>query len=146
MEESEFIATQNLELFVLKDEPSQSIKGAKKVDVKKGEKIPSVFIPLFLLRNRNFIANLEYDNGIPKLTAEQEKKYGVTFQKLEKTPMQVAEIGFTQEKLVQKLNNLKSEKFKEWAEKKYGEDNIDKRKSARNIIIDILNLQESEKR
>ena len=146
MKDSEFIATQDLELFVLKDEPSQNTKDSKKLDIKKGEKIPDVFVPLFLLRNRNFIANLDYDNGIPKLTEAQEKKYGVSFPKLGATPMKVAKLGLTQEQLVQKLNKLKSDKFKEWAEKEYGEDKIDRRKAAKKLIVDILKLQESEKR
>jgi len=133
----DFISSQNLDLI--------NSKG-KTIIVKAGEKIPDEFIPSFLLHNRNFIANLEYKNSIPSLSVEQEKKYGVSFKPPEAAPLKIKYNKYTQEKLTNKLNNLGAEKFKVWAENKFGDDEIDRRKSAKSIIVQILKIQEEAKR
>jgi len=144
-EESEFIATQDLDLYTKDGEPSASGEGTIAIKIKKGNKIPILFIPLFLKRNRNFIVNLGYKDGIPQLTAEQEKKYGITFKQVIH-PLKIKKDKYTQENLTQKLNKLGATKFKAWAEKEFGEDTIDRRKSGRSIIVQILKLQEEGRR
>jgi len=135
-----FKASQNLNLI--------NSKG-KNILVKTGEEIPEEFISRLIRHNRNFISNLEYKNGIPVLTKEQEKKFNVSF------GVKPEEKGFkgkikgdkyTQEKLTIKLNELGEEKFKLWAEKEVGEENIDRRKSGKSIINQLLKIQEENRR
>jgi hypothetical protein len=135
-----FLASQNLNLV--------NSKG-KEIIVDKGKEIPDEFVRTFLLHNRNFIDNLPYKDGIPVLTEEQEKKYNIKFGIL---PAQLGLQGkvkgdkYTQEKLTNKLNDLGTSKFKIWAEDECGKDIIDRRKSAKNIIVQILELQEKGRR
>lgn len=145
MKLSEFLANGNLHLCIKDNQPSPTEEGVKEILVKDGEAIPEIFIPLFLRHNRNFIRNLDYNNSIPVLTKEQEKKYGITFTKPKpgKTELKVKN-EWTQEKLTEKMNELKASKFKDWAEENFGKD-IDKRKSARSIIVEILMKQEGKR-
>ena len=156
LKQSEFTAKCHLTLHYNKEGPCPNIEGSKEENIKKGEKIPKIFIPTFIKNNRDFIANLPMKDGIPDLTKEQEKKYGLSFVKAKPK-------NFTEEveKLYPKydMENLKEkvadfikkngakagkEKFKNWAEKEFGEEKIDKRKSPDGIIVQILNLQDEE--
>lgn len=103
---------------------------------KKGTMCPESEIPRLLRYNRNYL-KLEYEAGIPILTEAQKKKYGVNFDGPKPT-MKIKVKQYTRENLTIKMNKLGSKEFKEWAEKQFGEDNIDKRKSARSIIYNIL--------
>lgn len=158
MKESKFIAKCHLNLHYTKDGPSpNNVEGVKEINIKKGGKIPEMFISLFIRHNRDYIANLPIENGIPQLTKEEEKKYGISFPKIiPKTFKEEVEKAYPKydiEKLKQRLANYikkngpkqGNEKFKDWAEKEFGEDNIDKRKSPDNIIVQILNLQDKKK-
>ena len=140
LELSEFIANQELDLHYHKTaeglQPCSSLeKDAVNIKLKKKDKIPVLFIPSFLEHNRNFLENLPEKDGLPYLTPEQSKKYGVEFGK--KSPKVKKYAIFTAEKLMQKWKKLGDEKFKAWAEKTFGEDQIDKRMSPRNIIVEI---------
>jgi len=145
MKDSEFISADNLTLHLIEGKPSANIEGAKELKVKKGEKIPDVFVPLFLRNNRDFIANLKLADGIPVLSAEQEKKYQLHFTKAKpktfKEEIDKSYGKYTMEDLKQKVAKLGSKGFKDWAEKEYGEDEIDRRQSADKIIVNILNEQ-----
>ena len=152
--DSEFIANCHLTLHVKDKKPSPNIEGCKEIKIAKGEAIPEIFIPNFITNNRDLIANLPMNDGIPALTKEQEKKYGLSFTKpkaktfseevkkyypkwnLELLKQQIA-------KYIKKNGpKLGKEKFKAWAEKEFGEEKIDKRKSPDGIIVQILKLQE----
>lgn len=149
MKESEFIAADNLTLHTLDGKPSPNIKDAKLVSIKRGDKIPEIFIPVFLRRNRDYIANLEMKDGIPALSKDQEKKYNVKFEKAPiKTFKKVVDESYgkyTEESLTQIIANKGSKGFKDWAEKEFGEDKIDRRKSSDKIKIKILNWQDEGK-
>jgi len=143
LEISEFIANQDINLHYNTGleglQPcSNEDKDAKNVKLNKGDKIPCVFIPKFLERNRNFFANLIEKNGLPFLTEEQQKKYGISFGKKPSVRKEYA--IYSMEKLLQKWKKLGSDKFKEWAEKQFGADNIDRRKGPRHICTDIRRL------
>jgi len=146
LEISEFEASQDLELHIKEGKPCGSEEGAEPLKISKGGKIPKIFVTPFLQYNRNFISNLPYENGIPQLTPKQEKEYDLSFKPLEPEKMIIKKHEWTQEKLTIKLNLLKAKDFKAWAEKKFGEDNIDRRMSSSKIIIEILALQERGKR
>ena len=109
---------------------------------KRGTKCPESEVPRLLRHNRNYL-KLEYEAGIPVLSDAQKKKYqiGNLFDG-PKPIMKIKPKPFTRENLTVKWNKLGTKEFKEWAEKQFGEDNIDKRNSARNIIYDILVEQE----
>ena len=153
MKDSEFAAKCHLTLHYTKDGPSPNIKDAKEINLKKGEKIPEIFIPNFIRHNRDFLENLKIENGVPQLTKEQEKKYGISFPKIiPKTFTEEVEKAYPKydmENLKQKVANyikkngskIGKDKFKDWAEKNFGEDDIDKRKSPDGIIVQILDLQ-----
>jgi len=143
---SEFKAKGFLEIYLKDGVPAGSVEGAKACFVKNGEAIPKVFIPTFLRSNRNFIENLKYENGIPVLTVEQEKEYGVSFSFIEKKPMKVTKDKYNQESLNVKLVDLGVAKFKDYAEEVCGVDVIDKRKSAKAIITQMLEIQEAGRR
>lgn len=154
MKESEFIASCHLTLHVKDKQPCPNIEGAKEINIKKGEAIPEIFIPNFIRHNRDFIANLPLKDGIPNLTKEQEKKYGLSFIKAKpKNFSEEVEKYYPKhnlENLKQKLANYikkngpkpGKEKFKNWAEKEFGEEKIDRRKSPDGIITQILRLQD----
>ena len=154
MKDSEFKAACHLTLHVKDKQPSPNIEGAKEIKIPKGEHIPEIFIPLFITKNRDYIANLPMNNGIPNLTKEQEKKYELSFTKAKpKNFSEEVEKYYPKhdlETLKQKLakyikkNGPKEgkEKFKNWAEKEFGEEKIDRRKSPDGIITQILNLQD----
>lgn len=135
-----FIASQNLDLI--------NEKG-KEVKVLKGEVVPKEFRRLFLEKNRNFLADLEYENGIPKISKEEEKEYKISFGiKPEDKTMKGKIKGrkYTREKLTRRLNKYGDKDFKTWAEKEFGVDEIDKRRSSNSIINQILKLQGAAKR
>ena len=145
IEYSEFEANQFLDLHYVQVQnfyapcPSNT-EGAINLKLKKGDKIPKFFIPTFLMKNRNFLANLSEKDGLPYLSPEQEEMYGVSFRpETPKKPKVMSK--YNTEKLMQKWKQLGDKKFKEWAEKTFievvGKDVVDKRKSPRNIIYDI---------
>ena len=145
LKESEFIATDDLRLHYLDDQPSANVKDATEIMVNKGDKIPEIFIPNFLRYNRQFLANLVLEASVPQLTPEQVKKYSYRTSKVSKTFKEEVDKSYqkyTMEDLTVKLSELKSKNFKEWAEKEFGADKIDKRKGSQNIIVDILQLQD----
>jgi len=146
--ESEFIAKCDLNLHLLDGKPSPSVEKAKEIKVAKGKNIPVEFIPDFLRYNQDYLANLVKKDGIPVLTKEQEKKYGVSFAPPKIIPFKEAVDKeydkWTMEKLKQKLAKLGDTQFKDWTEKEFGEDFIDRRKSSDNIIVKILENQEAE--
>ncbi len=154
MKYSEFKAACHLTLHVKENKPSPNIEGSKEIKVAKGEAIPELFIPNFITNNRDLIVNLSMKDGIPNLTKEQEKKYGLSFSKPK--PKNFSEevekyypphdLETLKQKLAKyiKKNGLKEgkDKFKNWAEKEFGEEKIDRRKSPDGIITQILNLQD----
>ena len=108
---------------------------------KKGTKCPESEVSRLIRHNRNYL-ELEYEAGIPKLTDAQKKKYNVeSLFNAPKPEMKIKPKPWTQEKLTVKMNELGANEFKEWAEKQFGEDQIDRRKSARAIIKQILDNQ-----
>ena len=156
MKDSEFIAKSHLSLHYNKDGPCPNIEGSKEVNIKKGGKIPEIFIQNFIRNNRDLIANLPMKDGIPQLTKEQEKKYGLSFVKAKPKNFteEVEKLypKYDMENLKEKVANyikkngakIGKEKFKDWAEKEFGEEKIDKRKSQDGIIVQILDLQDKE--
>ena len=142
---SEFEAANLLELYLKDGVPSGNFDGAKPAFVKKGEAIPKVFIPLLLRSNRNYIANLPYDSGIPKLTKEQEEEYGIAFTVVKKE-RKVVKDKYSQESLNVKLAELGDDKFKDYAEEICGAKIIDRRKSVKSIIVKMLKIQEVGRR
>uniref|UniRef100_A0A6M3L511 Uncharacterized protein n=1 Tax=viral metagenome TaxID=1070528 RepID=A0A6M3L511_9ZZZZ len=111
----------------------------------KGSKCPESEVPRLLRHNREYL-ELEYKSGIPQITKEQEEKYGVSFTPEPPKEMKILPREFSQEKLNVKLADVGAKKFKEWAEKKFGADKIDRRKSAKSIITEILRMQEEARR
>ena len=149
--DSEFLAKCHLTLHVKDKQPSPD---GEEIKVKKGEAIPEIFIPNFITNNRDLISNLPMNNGIPSLTKEQEKKYELSFTKAKpKTFSEEVEKYYPKHNLellkqrvakyIKKHGPKEGrEKFKTWAEKEFGEDKIDKRKSPDGIITQIIQLQE----
>lgn len=134
-----FLASQKLDFLDSK---------GKKIIVEKGEVIPKEFRRNLLLKNRNFISDLDYKDGIPVLTKEEEKEYELHFGVTEEQKGMKGKIKgekYTQEKLNIKLNELGDSKFKDWAESEFGK-KINKKRSAKSIISKILKLQEESKR
>jgi len=111
----------------------------------KGSKCPESEVARLLRYNREYL-ELEYKSGIPQITKAQEEKYGVSFKPEPPKEMKIPKREFSQESLTVKLADVGAKKFKEWAEKKFGEDKIDRRKSAKSIITEILRMQEEERR
>ncbi len=131
------------------------LKGSIEIKVKKGDLIPEIFIKSLLINNTSQV-EIEIDDSIPKLTKEQQKKYGIDIAKIKeekkekepKTDKEVVDKQFPKwdmEKLNVKLGKLGSKGFKEWCEKEFGADTIDKRKSSASIIVNILKLQDEGK-
>jgi len=137
---SEFIANQDINLHYKEDKPCSNIEeGCKNVKLKPKDKIPEIFIPNFLEHNRNFLSNLPRKDGLPYLTPEQEEKYGVQFRESKSKPIRRGG-KYSAENLMRKWTKLGDDKFKEWAEKEFGADEIDKRMSPRNIISEIRKI------
>ena len=91
--------------------------------------------------------DLEYKDGWPVLSKEVQKKYNLTYPpKNVLTKQKIKGRKYSQDSLTVKLNKLGSKEFKEWAEKTFGEDEIDRRESAKKIIVEILRLQEEKRR
>lgn len=111
---------------------------------KAGTDCPEAEVVRLLLHNREYL-NIKMENGLPVLSKEEEKKYDVSF-KPTVTPMKIEPRLYSQESLTIKLNKLKSKEFKLWAEKQFGENKIDRRKSSKAIITQILKIQEAKRR
>ena len=160
---SEFKATDNITRHYKDNTPCTNlIDGAKEVKIKKGEKIPEIFVKTLILNNLDQI-DIQVKDAVPQLTKELQKKYGLdieaeTKKKKDKEPKTFKEVVDKQfpkwdmEKLQKKLGyyikTYKKEgnsRFKDWTEKEFGEDIIDKRKSPDNIIVKILKLQDEGK-
>ena len=160
---SEFEAADNLTRHYKDKTPCTNlVKDSKEIKIKKGEKIPEIFVKTLILNNPTQIG-IETKDSIPQLSKEQQKKYGIDIEeeikkkkaKEPKTFKEVVDKQFPKwdmEKLQKKLGyyikTYKKEgnsKFKEWTEKEFGEDKIDKRKSVDNIIVKILKLQDEGK-
>jgi hypothetical protein len=163
LELSEFIANQDILLFYKKTkdgfEQCSNIlsngklnKEAIRLNLAKFDKIPKLFIPSFLEHNRGFIGHWREINGekifdmkfpekkgLPYITPEQEKEYGVSFKR--KPPELPIKTRYSTEKLMEKWKELGEDKFKNWAEKTFndllGKDIVDKRKKPRTIINNI---------
>jgi len=145
---SEFISNDDMELHYKDNLPSSNVNGADTYILKKGEAIPEIFVTLYLKNNPKLLQNLIILNGIPQLTEEQEKKYGIKFVRKITTFEQESEkekSKFTLEDLNVKVNELGKTKFKDWAENTFGKEKIDKRKATENIAADILEIQDEEK-
>ena len=161
--DSEFKAAGKLNLYY-KDKtlcPS-TVKDCVGVIIEKGEKIPEIFVKGLILNNPEMVENLLKDS-VPQLTKEQQKKYGIDIVEEEKkkkakepkTDKEVIEKQFPKwnmenlnEKLGYYIKTYKKEgnsRFKDWTEKEFGADLIDKRKSSDNIIVKILKLQDEGK-
>ncbi len=160
---SEFKAADNLTLHYKDDTPCTNlVKDSKEVKIKKGEKLPKIFIKQFILNNPELI-EIKTNDSIPELTASQQKDYDIDIPKIikekkEKEPKTEKEVidkqfpKWTIENLNIKLGyfikTYKKEgdsKFKDWTESEFGEKLIDRRKSVDNIIIQIIKLQEKGK-
>ncbi len=160
---SEFNATDNFTRHYKDNVPCTNlIKEAKEIKIKKGEKVPEIFVKTLILNNPTQI-EIETKDSIPQLTKEQQKKYGIDIEeeikkkkaKEPKTFKEVVDKQFPKwdmEKLNKKLGyyikTYKKEgnsKFKEWTEQEFGEEKIDKRESPDNIIVNILKLQDEGK-
>ncbi|KKN24750.1 hypothetical protein LCGC14_0891760 [marine sediment metagenome] len=163
MKDSEFKAADNLTLHYKDDVPCDNlVKDAKEIRITKGKLIPEIFVKLLLLNNTSQI-DVQTKDSVPILTKEQQKKYGIDIaaeveKKKAKEPKTFKEVVDKQfpkwdmEKLNKKLGyyikKYKKEgnsKFKDWTEKEFGENKIDKRKSPDNIIVKILKLQDKGK-
>ena len=159
---SEFNASDNLHLHYLDNVPCpNTVKNCIGIWIKKGEKIPEIFVKRLILNNTSQIG-VQTKNSVIQLTEEQQKKYGIDLvtiakEKKEKEPKTFKEVVDKQfpkwdmEKLNKKLGyyikTYKKEgnsKFKDWCEKEFGE-YIDKRKSPDSIIVNILKLQDEGK-
>ena len=160
---SEFKAANTLHLYH-KDQIfcSSTVKDSKEIIIERGKKIPEIFIKGLILNTPEMIDSLLKDST-PQLTKDQQKKYEIDIaeeikKKKEKEPKTFKEVVDKQfpkwdmEKLNVKLGyyikTYKKEgnsRFKDWCEKEFGEDRIDKRKSADNIIVKILKLQDRGK-
>ena len=147
LEPSEFIANQTVDVNYrqAKEEEGTGLvpcpsrdEGAKFLRIKKGEPIPKLFVPNFLERNRNFIKDMQYKEGLPFITPEQEKEYGVKFKK-PKTEKPLMSI-YSTENLYKRIKKMGGKAFKEWAEKQFGADNIDRRKSPRGVADQIRRI------
>ncbi len=91
--------------------------------------------------------DLEYKDGWPILSKEIQKKYNLTYPPQNViTKQKITGRKYSQDSLTVKLNKLGSKEFKEWAEKTFGEDEIDRRESAKKIIVEILRSQEEKRR
>ena len=113
---------------------------------KKGTDCPDSEIVRLLMHNREYLV-LEYKDGWPVLTKEQEKKYGIVFPPGNiKKNFKIEKRKYSQESLTEKLNELGAKEFKFWTERELGEDVIDRRLTAKAIIVEMLRLQEAERR
>ncbi len=160
---SEFNATTDLTLHHKDNKACGSvINDCKELKVKKGEKIPEIYVRQLALNNPELI-DIKRKASIPQLTKEQQKKYDLDTAEVisakkakePKTEKEVIDKQFPKwdmenlnVKLAYYIKTYKKEgndKFKDWCEKEFGEDKIDKRKSVDNIIIKILNSQSEGK-
>ncbi len=160
---SEFKALDNIHLHYLNKVPCAStVKDSIGIWIKKGDKVPEIFVKRLILNNPEQI-EVQTKDFVPQLSKEQQKKYGIDIaaevkKKKDKEPKTFKEVVDKQfpkwdmEKLNVKLGyyikTYKKEgnsRFKDWCEKEFGEDLIDKRKSPDNIIVKILKLQDEGK-
>lgn len=107
---------------------AQDIKVGKK-EYKAGDECPKSEELRLLLHNRDYLV-LDYENSIPIVSKEYERYF---------IPKIVKKVKLhTQEVLINKLNELGEDKFKELVIKEYGEENINKNKSAKEIINKLV--------
>lgn len=155
LELSEFNATTNITLHYKDNKTCGNIKDSKELKVKKGDKIPVIFVKQFALNNPELI-DIPRKESILQLTEKQQKKYDLDIAKIisakkAKEPKTEKEVidkmnpKWNLENLNVKLAKLRSKEFKIWCEKEFGEEKIDKRKSSDKIIINILKLQDEGK-
>ncbi len=127
---------------------AQDLKVADKT-YKKGTDCPESEVSRLLMHNREYL-ELEYKDSYPILTKEQIEKYGVPsyiYKVSDKEKvMKIEKRKYSQEKLLIKLNKLGEKEFKIWTEKEFGEDEIDRRKTPKAIIVEILRKQEADRR
>jgi len=153
---SEFKARNKLHLnYLNKVYCASTVKDCIAVWIKKGDKIPEIFVKSLILNNPELI-EVQLKDSVPQLTKDQQKKYGIDIageiqKKKEAEPKTTKEVVDKQfpkwdmEKLNVKLGKLHSKEFKIWCEKEFGEEKIDKRKTSDSIIINILKLQDEGK-
>ena len=127
---------------------SQDLKVGDKT-YKKGTDCPESEVLRLIMHNKDYL-ELEYKNGYPILTDKQIEKYGVPsyiYRVSDKEKvMKIEKRKYSQESLTIKLNKLEAKEFKLWAEKEFGEDAIDRRMTAKAIIVEILRKQETDRR
>ena len=160
---SEFNATTDIALHYKDNRPcGSSIKECSELKVKQGNKIPEIYVRQFALNNPELI-DIPRKESIPQLTKEQQKKYEIDIANIisakkakePKTEKEVIDKIYPKwdterlnVKLAYYIKTYKKEgdsRFKDWCEKEFGEEKIDKRKSVDNIIINILKLQDEER-
>ena len=74
---SEFKTTTGLTLFYKDKKPCGNVvKDCKELKVKKGDKIPEIYVRQLALNNPELI-DIPRKQSIPQLTKEQQKKYGI---------------------------------------------------------------------
>ncbi len=160
---SEFKSPDNISLFHKDKTPCPStVEGCTEVKIQKGKLIPEIFVKRLILNNPEMI-EVQLKDSVPQLTKEQQKKYGIDIaeeiknkkDKEPKTDKEVVDKQFPKwdmEKLnvklayyIRKYKKEGNNRFKDWCEKEFGEEKIDKRKSPDNIIVKILKLQDEDK-
>lgn len=160
---SEFNATTDLSLHYKDNRPCGSVvENCKEIKIKPGGKIPNIYVRQFILNNPELI-DIPRKESIPQLTKEQQKKYDIDIveeikkkkAKEPKTEKEVIDKMYPKwdmenlnKKLAYYIKKYKKEgnsRFKDWCEKEFGEETIDKRKSPDNLIITILKLQDEGK-
>ena len=157
---SEFKAADNINLHYKGDSPCSSvIEDCIGIDIKKGELIPKIFVKNLVLNRPSQIKILVRDS-IPQLTETQQKEYDLPIfeilkKKKSKEPKTEKEVidklipEYNMATLTEKLaryikkdgHKIGNDKFKNWTEKEFGEEKIDRRKTSDKIIVDILNLK-----
>ncbi len=114
--------------------------------IKAGKECPESELGRLLRHNWDKL-DLEYKGGWPVLSEEIQKKYNLHYPpNVVKTKQKIVGIKYSQDNLTTKLNELGSKGFKEWAEKTFGENKIDRRHLSKKIIVEILRLQEERRR
>ena len=163
LELSEFNATTDLSLHYKDNKACGSVvEGCIGIKIKKGEKIPEIYVRQLALNNPELI-DIKREHSILQLTKAQQKKYDLDIAKVisekkakePKTEKEVIDRLYPKwnmenlnKKLAYYIKKYKKEgntRFKNWCEKEFGEEKIDKRKSVDNIMVKILKLQSEGK-
>jgi len=112
---------------------------------KKGDKCPESEVSRLLQHNREYL-DLKYEDGLPLLNDDEQKKYEFNTAEIKaksKKEMKIKVRAYSQDSLLEKLNKLGDAGFKEWAKGLYP--NLVK-KTSKGMIIEILKIQEEERR